>query len=812
MISSTEQKLASTARALVPRTGAESAPAYLSPVPVPGTEVGIDFKGLSTAFLRHSWLMVLMALLFGAAGALSVRRVKNVYRSTAVVQVESKEKNLIRVNDDDSTDLKDPDEVQTIVENFRNRSLMQRVITALGLKDDPRFKGSANPVTDEEAIALLQRGVTATIRPHTRLVEVAFSHGDPGVAQRVAAALVDEFLKQGMEQRYSAMETQNAVLVEKSSELRSKLDHSEAALQEYQRNVGSVALENSQTLMTSKLATLNASLSAEKDRLDALDTDLSQIAKAGDNSEALLSIASIAKNPDIAAAKQRVSNQENEISALSQRYRAKHPKMLEAQSQLANFRMALKESLKRAPLQISNERASAFAEMANMQQAIDEQQKSALDLDAKLSRFKMLQREAESDRTLYEAIVQQMKQTTLAMGVQPIAFHVVEPALPPAMLPNRRTMIIGGAVLAGILLGAGIIYLRFALDPTVRTIEEAERLFRLPVLASVPFARLSPGATVEFPVLDRPGSQTAESYRALRTSLAISSSETEPQIILVTSAAPGEGKTITAANIAVSLAKQGFSTLLMDADLRRPSIGALFGLNPDANGLTDWLEGASITYCTTSIANLSILTAGAEKPNPAELLTGPRMRIILDDLRRQFDRIVIDSAPLTTVSDTLNFAALATAVCLVIRAGRTPRQLVKRALDLLTRARVRPAGIALNGLRRSKRESKQYQQYTRGKYGAFAPSELAPPILTAHPRTRRPEQIVPRPASGQKVVRRQEILNLILRAETLQAALQRMRGSGSVNGIDRIEVGVLERVNACRQLIPDGSCGANATI
>lgn len=677
----------------------------------------IDVKGLLHTLMRQSWVILVIGLAAALAGAWYANGIRESYSSTAVVQVETQEHAPIKTTENENQDLRNPEAILTIVENFRNRSLLQRVVRALDLTKAPDFSAGAQMLSEASVVNILQHTTTAAVRPKTRLIDVTASHPNPEMARKIADSMVEEFLKQEGEQRYAAIETRNAVLLQKSAELRTKLDQSEATLQEYQRKQGAVSLEESRTLVTAKLSTLSAQLTAARSDVRRLEGDLEQVRKAGDRTDALLQIGSIAKDPTVVAAREKIAAQENDIASLTERYRGKHPRMIEAQSQLQNLRQAFESTVGATPGQLANALAAARTEERNLTAAVEEQQKAALDLDEKLMPFKTLQREIETDRALYEAVLTQLKQSTMVMGVDSVAFRVVEPAVPSPRLASKRLMIILGAGFFGLLVGTALVVGLFLLDSSVRTVDDAERLFQLPVLAAIP-ALPKPAATEKaLALLTDPASAAAESFRSLRTSLTLSGPQGQSKVILVTSAVAGEGKTLTSANIAIAFAQQGLNTLLIDADLRRPALGNLFDIPPHQPGLADCLVGHTPELTETRIPNLTVLPSGPRAVFPAELLTGPAMTDLVAVFGQQFSRIIIDSAPVNLVSDTLNFAVCASAVCLVVQSRKTPVRLVQRAIELLRRVHVRPIGIALNRLPRSNSRDYHYYYGPNDTYG-----------------------------------------------------------------------------------------------
>jgi succinoglycan biosynthesis transport protein ExoP len=340
-----------------------------------------------------------------------------------------------------------------------------------------------------------------------------------------------------------------------------------------------------------------------------------------------------------------------------------------------------------------------------------------------LVQYHILQHDAESNKQLYDGLLQKLKEASITAGLRSSNIRVVDPALAPAS-PSRpqksRNILL--AVLMGLVGGVGLALFREYLYNTVKSPDDIETLTGLPSLAVVPslpglnaptgrlsrLAREAGGATglgsrVELLSYMQPKSQISEAFRALRTSLLLSQADHPPQVILVTSALPREVKTTAAVNLAVTLAQLGDRTLLVDSDLRKPgirralnlAIGKDVGLSSYLAGVTS-LEEATIQHPT--ITNLSALTTGPVPPSPADLLSSHRMREAIAELRRRFKFIVIDSPPVMAATDAVILSALTDGVLLVVRSGETPKEAFTRTRDLLAAVKCRLLGVVLNAV------------------------------------------------------------------------------------------------------------------
>jgi capsular exopolysaccharide synthesis family protein len=393
---------------------------------------------------------------------------------------------------------------------------------------------------------------------------------------------------------------------------------------------------------------------------------------------------------------------------------------------------------------IKTEFDTARSHVAILQEALDRQKAEANDLAEKLVNYHILQHEADSNKQLYDGLLQKLKEAGISAGLRSSNIRVVDPALAPTS-PSRpqKARNISLAFLVGLVGGVGLAIFREYLDNTVKSPDDIESLTGLPSLAVVPslpglnghhgkLSRLAReaaptaalGPRVELLSYVQPKSQISEAFRALRTSLLLSQAEHPPQVILVTSALPREGKTTAAVNLAVTLAQLGDRTLLMDSDLRKPGVRRALNLTISKEaGLSSYLAGVStldeVLIPHPTISNLTALTTGPVPPSPADLLSSHKMREAITEVRRRFKFVVIDSPPVMAATDAVILSALTDGVLLIVRSGETPKEAFTRTRDLLAAVKCRLLGVVLNAVDSSAPDyyySYRYYPYAYG-YG-----------------------------------------------------------------------------------------------
>jgi capsular exopolysaccharide synthesis family protein len=382
-----------------------------------------------------------------------------------------------------------------------------------------------------------------------------------------------------------------------------------------------------------------------------------------------------------------------------------------------------------------------------LSQALDQQKVEVNQMSERMVQYSILKREAEANKALYDGLLTKLKEAGISAGLRSSNIRVVDPAMVPTY-PARPAKMrnITLSILIGIVGGIGLALLREYMDNTVKSPDDIESLAHLPSLAVVPAfvesngdrsrVKLLKGASrnghekrIELVAQHLPKSQMSEAFRALRTALLLSQADHPPQVILVTSALPREGKTTAAANLAVTLAQLGDRTLLIDADLRKPGVGRLLNLGSGKYaGLSSYLAGVSslelVTIQHPAIPNLSAIPTGPLPPNPADLLSSHKLTEAIAELRTKFKFIVIDSPPIMAATDAVILSVKADGVLLVVRSGETPKEAFTRTRDLLLSVKCHLLGVVLNAVDSSAPDyyySYRYYPYSQG----YGPQDVA---------------------------------------------------------------------------------------
>lgn len=700
---------------------------------------------------KHQWLILTFLLTVVTVVTIASFKMKPVYIASARVEVDRESQNMLPFQDSNSYDefMDSENYIETQTKILESETLGLQTIKSLDLERYPEFGGTPGALALGQGGAIERRpailgaflGSLSVKRvPNSRLIEVSFEAEDPQLAAEVVNTHLQNYVEQNFRSKYDATTQASNWLSAELEELRMKVEKSEDARIAYQRENQIWQIDEKQDITTQKLADLSKTVTDAQAEL-AQKEALYRMAASG-NVDALPEAET---NSVIQDLEKKKSDLDEQLAEGLAQYGPNFPKVQELKAQekqvdddLANARKTMVDT-------VQEEYNTAKTHVEILQGALDRQKAEANDLSEKLVQYHILQHDAEANKQLYDGLLQKLKEAGITAGLRSSNIRVVDPAMAPST-PARpqKTRNIALAILVGLVGGVGLALFREYLDNTVKSPDDIEALTGLPSLAVVPalpglnghhgrLARLSgevampasaSGPRVELLSYMQPKSQISEAFRALRTSLLLSQAEHPPQVILVTSALPREGKTTAAVNLAVTLAQLGDRTLLVDSDLRKPGIRRALNLTGGKEaGLSSFLAGVAtleeVTIPHPTISNLSALTTGPVPPSPADLLSSHRMREAVTELRRRFKFVVIDSPPIMAATDAVILSALTDGVLLVVRSGETPKEAFTRTRDLLVGVKCRLLGVVLNAVDSSAPDyyySYRYYPYAYG-YG-----------------------------------------------------------------------------------------------
>jgi len=704
---------------------------------------------------KHQWLILSFLLAVVTIVSIATFRMQSVYVATARIEIDRENGSILPFQGVDTYDyMMDDNYIETQSKILTSETLALQTIRSSGLGARPEFS-SPNGPSEAVAIGSLENqkrppelaaflGSLGVRRvPNSRLLDVSFESTDPQLAARTVNEHIHNFQDQNIKGRYEETTRATAWLNDQLNELKIKVQESEDKRIAYERQNQIWTLDDKSNITTQRLADINKALTdAQDDRMRK--EALYEFAKAGD----IADVPALRDNAVLQGLNQkRETVYEDYQDALNQ-YGPNFPKVLRLQAQVKDIDDLIQKENHNTLRRIESDYREARQRENLMMQALDEQKVEANKLAQRLVEYNILKREAEADKTLYDGLMTKLKEVDISSALRSSNIRVIDPAMIPAY-PSRpaKARNIALAFLVGLVGGIGLALLREYLDNTVKTPDDIETLARLPSLAVVPQFTGSNGnnsrkhllksiATanghekrIELVAQHLPKSQMSEAFRALRTSLLLSQPSRPPQVILVTSALPREGKTTAAANLAVTLAQLGDHTVLVDADLRKPGVGRLLNLNGGKYaGLSSYLAGVSsldlVTVPHPAIPNLAAIPTGPLPPNPADLLSSNKLAEGIAELRTKFKFVVIDSPPIMAATDAVILSVQTDGVLLVVRSGETPKEAFTRTRDLLTSVKCHMLGVVLNAVDSSAPDYYYSYRYYPYSYG-YGPQEAA---------------------------------------------------------------------------------------
>jgi polysaccharide biosynthesis transport protein len=558
---------------------------------------------------------------------------------------------------------------------------------------------------------------------NTRLVEVAFSTPHPGLSQRLADAHAIGFIRLISENRFALTKEARDFLDGKNAELKQKLQRSEDALNRFRQTHGLVSMEKGENIVVDRLVDFNRQLTAARaQRIEA--ESLYKIVENKSNQ----SLSQVLTQGMVPALRANLLTLEGDKIKLASTFKPDHPRMIELNQQISEMKSSLNNEINNVVRGIQESFFAARSKEQALQAEALKQQQAALNQKEIGVQYAVLEEEVKVNRALYESVLKRLSETNISNDIAVSNMQIMENAQRPGRpyTPNVASNLLVSALL-GLCLGIGLAFAMEFFDSSLNTPQHVWRAAALSTIGVIPdlnslnrrlldyyngslgkflpkslapSRRQNSNGSKELIVSHHPLSILAESYRSIRTALLFSQPEKPPKVILLTSPSPAEGKTVTTLNLAIALAQDGQSVLVIDADLRKGSCHARLGIT-NHNGLSNVLTGnlpLDEAVQPTSVSGLSLLSRGIRPPNPTDLLGSHKMRQILSELRESFNFILIDSPPAIAVSDAAVLSVLCDGVILVFHGKKTNKASARQAMERLDAVRAPFLGVILNGV------------------------------------------------------------------------------------------------------------------
>jgi capsular exopolysaccharide synthesis family protein len=701
-------------------------------VPSPSASAGTP-QNATDATLSEAWvtirarkkLIIAVAALGAIYGFYEGATQPRLYDAAGTIEIRSGSSNEYRIGGTGQGD--DSSRLPTEVAILKSDSLLLSVARDRNLANDPAFMGPTaryrnvdDPVVRHQVVGALQRDISVSIIPKTDLVRISCNTAKAQLSADIVNQLVQDYIAHSFQSRADATKRVESFFSTQLDDLKQQVETSQEQMLELQKKLGVLGFDPKDNQITSTLDELNrAADTAELERISA-ETRYQVLSSM---SPSVLDQAGNAYAPsNVSSLRSQLNAAETNLAEINATDGPNNPKEIAIRDQIAQLNKEIAVEENRILSEAKQAYLSAKAQENQTNAALDAEKATAYKLRDDLLQYTLREREFDANRTLYDGLEQRLRTAGVEAGLESTEIEPIDKAYPPlgpTLRPRTNILVIDTFVM--LVFGVILAFVLESLDTGLRSVAEIETVSGLPSLALIPRARRSVSdetslstAMRNLGTLSSPKSQFSEAFRALRTSLLLSVAGGEPKIILLTSATPSEGKTTVSINLACVLAQRNVKVLIIDADLRRPTVHHRFGLNGKV-GLTSVLTGSvsleDAIQTVPEIPQLDVLVSGPVPPFPTEMLGSETMHHLLERCKGMYTHIVMDSPPLLSVTDSVVLARDADAVVMIVRHGKSSKHAMRRARDLLVRSGAPVTGIVLNAVDLNSPEYYAYYGY-----------------------------------------------------------------------------------------------------
>lgn len=702
----------------------------------------MDIRDYLYILFSYKWSIIGFTLIITLLAAFYANTLVPVYRATATLLIQYEQENVVSIEQVYNVQNAYYEYYQTQLEILRSRNLAERLVDKLKLVEirdfnKPReapavsfdFKNlipadwrpdNAQPVPTVidpaiQRLALINQVVSmldVSLTRDSQLVKISYDAYRPELAAMLANGLAEIYIESGLEANLESTRKASAWITEQLKELKNKLDESEKALQDFLDREQLLNAKGVDSLAVRELDEISTKVIEARHTRSEVEELYRQItAMEGQPIEAYESIPAVLKAQQVNEAKRIQTAAVGKLAELAKRYGPKHPKMIAAGAELESANENVKVQIANIIDSVKQEYSIARANESHLVGALNSAKKNIDTINRKSYELVTLEHDVQTNRQLHDMFLTRFKETAATSDLNTPTARIVDAALPPGgpYKPDRKNIILR-ALLMGLLASLLLVFMIEKLDNTLAESADVESKLFLPVLSILP--KLGNWTSKDSKRMrhftDKKHSGFSENIRTIRTSVLLSDIDVPDKVILVTSSVSGEGKSIVSVNLALALGQMG-KTLLIDADMRKPYIARIFGLNNNHPGLSHFISGAnaleqSVHYFEEE--KVHVMPAGQIPPNPLEMLSSQRFEKGLEVLRKLFKYIVIDSAPTIPVSDPIVLSRLVNCTIYLVKANDTPYQMARAGIKKLQQVNANILGVVLNQVNPAKRPSR----------------------------------------------------------------------------------------------------------
>ncbi|MFN0112736.1 MAG: GumC family protein [Blastocatellia bacterium] len=674
---------------------------------------------------RHKWIVLATLVVLVTIVTIGTMLTRPVYRAEAKLEVGRETERVAQgrqILELESASVFNPYFMQTQIDNLNSRDLARRVIQKLNLAENDEFKlKNADKISENERevrlVNAFQGRYGVSVGRQTKVVTLTFDAYEPKLSAEVTNAAAKEFIDWSMESRLQGITNAREFLTTRVKEAETALREAETEQQQYLSVHRIIGVEDKGNITIERTAELNrqlVELQNERRSAEAIFKRSKEVAAE--------ELPQVVTDGTVQNLSRELSKQKQELANLLAKYQPTYPAVKQVQEQVKQLESQLADQKATIVKNIETQFLVAKRREEDLTASLGQSKNEAIQQNRESSELNLIKQKIETHRKNYDDLLGRLRQAEVEIDFRPSNIRQVQRAeIPIVPVKPNKALNIGLSLLIGLALGVGLAFFMEYLNNTINTAEDVERIVQLPALGGIPSLQsLAKNKMLGLPAVNGNGngkksvaltslsnellsghdplSSFAESYRALRTSLLLSSAERAPRTMLITSSHPAEGKTTIVANTAISLAQTGARVLVLDADMRRPRCHKILSTKNDA-GLSTYLSrDVSLDKVTIQhdIPNLFVIPAGPVPPNPSELLSSLKLSQLVNELEARYDHIIIDSPPVIHVTDALIISPHVDGVVIVVKSNHTPREAVQRAKQALADVNAKLFGVVLN--------------------------------------------------------------------------------------------------------------------
>jgi succinoglycan biosynthesis transport protein ExoP len=689
--------------------------------------------------LRRHWWRILLAVVCAASATLIISlRLVPIYESTATVDIDRQMPSAIIGQESTRPMASDSDQfLATQIKLIQSDAVLRPVVAQYQLQTEDA-EGSpdvnAPKISDSDDPPVLLKDLKVVRPVNTYLLLISYRSTNPKLAANVANATARSYLEHTYEIRFKSSAGLSTFMERQLEELKAKMETSSAALAQFERELNVISPEEKTSILSSRLLQLNTEYTnAQGDRVRK-ESAYSSVA-GGSIEAAQVS----SQGESLKKLSEQMDLQQQKFVEVKSHFGPNHPEYYKASLQITELARQLEQAKQNIVHRVEAEYRESVTREAMLGKAVAETKTEFDALNARSFEYQAKKRDAEGDKTLYEELVRKIREASINSGFQNNTIRIADTARPARkpVFPNIRLNVLLASLIS-LLLASGFTVLADMLSNTVRDPVEISRSLSTEVVGTLPAVKewhgrpsrlgvgVNPASTPFRQVALRTINTFDEAIRTLRNSILLTDFDRRIRTLLVTSSSPSEGKSTIAANLALAHAEQGHRTLLIDGDLRRPSIHRRFDLSPTcglSNVLSSGVAWRSVLVSSETLATLDILPVGPPSRRAADMV-GSRLALILEEAAGEYDLVVLDSPPLLGFPEPLQMAAAVDGVLVVAVAGRTNRKALGSAIGTLKRLRTHIVGIVLNEVHADSSENYYYDHYSPKYYKHYNAPEI----------------------------------------------------------------------------------------